>query len=97
MEKSNRANRFSTEVVLFRLRSGLPTHLCGLSFKGQGAFSTQWGVSPSWIIEPVDILKYPPFGLASCFPTIAPDHLRLDGFEECFDHGIVITIPFAAH
>jgi len=29
------------EKVLSRLRSGLPTHLCGLSFKGQGAFSTQ--------------------------------------------------------
>ena len=34
--------RFSTalEVVLSRLRSGLPTHLCGLSFEFQGAFST---------------------------------------------------------
>ena len=29
------------QVVLFRLRSGLPTHLCSPSFKGQGAFSTQ--------------------------------------------------------
>ena len=28
------------EVVLSRLRSGLPTHLCGLSFEFQGAFST---------------------------------------------------------
>ena len=28
-------------VVLTRLRSGLPTHLCSPSFKGQGAFSTQ--------------------------------------------------------
>ena len=27
-------------MVLFRLRSGLPTHLCSPSFKGQGAFST---------------------------------------------------------
>ena len=27
-------------VVLSRLRSGLPTHLCGLSFECQGAFST---------------------------------------------------------
>ena len=29
------------KLVLFRLRSGLPTHLCNPSFKGQGAFSTQ--------------------------------------------------------
>ena len=28
------------EMVLSRLRSGLPTHLCGLSFECQGAFST---------------------------------------------------------
>ena len=27
-------------VVLSRLRSGLPTHLCGLSFECQGAFAT---------------------------------------------------------
>jgi hypothetical protein len=30
----------TTLVVLSRLRSGLPTHLCGLSFECQGAFST---------------------------------------------------------
>jgi hypothetical protein len=28
-------------MVLSRLRSGLPTHLCSLSFKGQGAFAAQ--------------------------------------------------------
>jgi hypothetical protein len=28
-------------VVLSRLRSGLSTHLCGLSFECQGAFATQ--------------------------------------------------------
>ena len=30
-----------SDLVLTRLRSGLPTHLCSPSFKGQGAFSTQ--------------------------------------------------------
>jgi len=30
----------SLRLVLSRLRSGLPTHLCGLSFECQGAFST---------------------------------------------------------
>ena len=29
------------DVVLSRLRSGLPTHLCSLSFKGQGTFAPQ--------------------------------------------------------
>ena len=52
---------------------------------------------PSWIIEPVDILENRALGLASCFPTVTPDQLRLDGFEERLHHGIVITIAFAAH
>jgi len=29
------------DVDLYRLRSGLPTHLCSPSFKSQGAFSNQ--------------------------------------------------------
>jgi hypothetical protein len=29
------------KLVLSRLRSCLPTHLCSLSFKGQGAFAAQ--------------------------------------------------------
>jgi hypothetical protein len=98
-------------LVLSRLRFGHSTHLCGLSFKCQGAFPAERRVPPSWIIEPIDILEYSPFRLASCFPTIAPDELRLDGFEEreedqerpqwgvspTQDHAIVIAITFAAH
>ena len=34
------AIRDSLELVLSRLRSGLLTHLCSLSFEGQGAFAT---------------------------------------------------------
>ena len=52
---------------------------------------------PPWIIEPIDILEYRPFGLASGFPTVAPDKLSLDGLEERFHHGIVITITLTAH
>ena len=29
------------------------------------------------VIKSVDILEYGPFGLASCFPPIAPNQLRL--------------------
>ncbi len=29
------------DMVLSRLRSGLSTHLCGLSFESQGAFTAQ--------------------------------------------------------
>ena len=47
----------------------------------------------SWIIKTIDILKYSPFRLASCFPTVTPDQLRLDGFEERLHHGIVKQLP----
>jgi hypothetical protein len=44
------------------------------------------------VIESVDILENSPFGLASCFPKIAPDQLSLDGFEERLNHGIEAPI-----
>ena len=52
---------------------------------------------PSWIIELIDILEYGPLGLASGFPTITPDQPGLDGFEERFHHGIIVTISLTAH
>ena len=52
---------------------------------------------PPWVIEPVDILEYRALRLASGFPARAPDQLRLDGFEERLNHGVVIAIAFAAH
>ena len=52
---------------------------------------------PRWIIEPVDILEYRALRLTPCFPACAPDQLRLDGFEERLNHGVVIAIAFAAH
>ncbi|PRY78094.1 hypothetical protein CLV80_10456 [Yoonia maritima] len=51
---------------------------------------------PSWIIEPIDILEYSPFGLTSGFPAVPPDWLILDGFEERFHDGIVVTITLGA-
>ena len=51
-------------MVLLRLRSGLSTHLCGLSFEC----------------------------LAAYVPTIAPDQLCLDRFEECLNHRIEAPI-----
>ena len=49
------------------------------------------------IIGTVDMLEYSPFGLASCFPTSAPDQLGRDGFEECLHLGVIITIGFGAY
>ena len=49
------------------------------------------------IVEPIDILEYRALGLTARVPTIAPDQLGLDGFEERFNHGIVVAISLAAH
>ena len=49
------------------------------------------------IVEPIDILEDRALGLTARVPTITPDQLSLDGLEERFYHGIVITITFAAH
>ncbi len=52
---------------------------------------------PTRVIEPIDVLEYRPFRLASGFPSAAPDQLGLDGFEERLDHGIVVTVSLPAH
>lgn len=49
------------------------------------------------VLEAIDILEYRAFSLTPCVPFVAPDQLSFDGFEECFDHGIVVTVTFAAH
>ena len=49
------------------------------------------------VIKSIDILEYCPLGLASCFPTIAPGQLGLDGFEERLHRRIIIAVCFATH
>ena len=49
------------------------------------------------IVEAIDILEYRAFRLTARVPTITPDQLGLDGFEERLDHGIVIAIALADH
>ena len=49
------------------------------------------------IIEAIDILEDRAFSLTTCVPTVTPDQLRLDGFEERLDHRIIVTISLAAH
>ena len=49
------------------------------------------------IVEPIDILEDRAFCLTTCVPFVAPDQLSLDGFEERFNHRIVVAIAFAAH
>ena len=49
------------------------------------------------IVEAIDILEYRAFRLTARVPTITPDQLGLDGFEERLDYGIVVTISLTAH
>ena len=44
------------DVDLSRYRSGLSTHLGGLSFECQGTFSSWRRMPPAWIVEPIDVL-----------------------------------------
>ena len=49
------------------------------------------------VVETVEILKDCPFFLTTCLPTVAPDQLCLEIFEECLIREIVVTIAFVAH
>ena len=49
------------------------------------------------VVEAVDVFKDGHLRLSSCLPCIAPDQFRFDGFEECLDGCVIITISFATH
>jgi len=46
-------------------------------------------VPAAWVIKAIDILEDRAFSLTACVPTVAPDQLSLDGFEERLDHRII--------
>ena len=54
-------------------------------------------MTAAWIVEPIDILEDRTFCLTACVPFVAPDQFSLDGFEERFNHKIIITISLAAN
>ena len=49
------------------------------------------------VVEAVDVFKDGHLRLPAGFPCIAPDQFRFDGFEECLDGCVIITISFATH
>ena len=49
------------------------------------------------IVEPVDIQEGRTFCLTTFVPSVAPDQLSFDRFEKRFNHGVVVTVTFAAH
>jgi hypothetical protein len=48
-------------------------------------------------MEVIDILEDGSFRLTPRSPALSPDEFRFQGFGECFDGGIVVTITLAAH
>jgi len=54
-------------------------------------------VATAPVIKAVNVLEYRALGLTACFPAVPPDQLSLNGFEDRFHHGIVVTIAFATH
>jgi hypothetical protein len=51
----------------------------------------------TWVRKPTDVFENCAFSLPPCFPTVTPDQLCLDAFEERLNHGIIIAFAFAAH
>ena len=49
------------------------------------------------VVEAVDVFKDGHLRIPTGFPCIAPDQFRFDGFEECLDGCVIITISFATH
>ena len=53
-------------------------------------------MSAARIVKAVDVFEKGNFGLSSRLPISAPDHFRLEGFEEAFDGCVVITVALPA-
>jgi len=57
------------------------------------------------VVEPVDVRgaagvaqqQHGGLCLSPRWPFLPPDHLRLQGFEERFDRGVVVTVALATH
>lgn len=49
------------------------------------------------VVKAVDVLKESVVDLLSCGPIVPPDQFGLEGLEEGFNGGIVVTVALAAH
>ena len=54
-------------------------------------------MSAARIVEAVDVFENGDFDLPAGLPISAPNHFRLDGFEEALNCGVVMTVALAAH
>jgi hypothetical protein len=68
--------------------------LSHLPFEGDRTFPAQRWVPSAWIVEAVDIFKDCYFSRPACLPSMTPDQLGLDGFEERLNCRIIIAIAW---
>ena len=54
-------------------------------------------MSTARVIEAINVLEDSDLNRSACLPGMPPDHLRLDGLEESFHRGVIITIALATH
>ena len=54
-------------------------------------------MSASGVVEAIYVLEDGRFGVTPRWPAPPPDELRLHGFKERLDGGVVVTITLAAH
>ena len=48
-------------------------------------------------VEAVDIVKDGCVGLWVFLRAVVPNQLRFDGFNDCFDNDIVVTVSYVTH
>lgn len=54
-------------------------------------------MSPSWVIEAVDVMAKGQCGMGSCFITCSSNEFSFDGFEDGLDHGVIVAVALATH
>ena len=60
-----------------------------------GRFVSQSGMSPTWIVEAVDVSAKGQFGGCASLEDRSPDQLTLDRLEHRFHHRIMVAIALS--
>ena len=62
-----------------------------------GRFVSQSGMSPTWIVEAVDVSAKGQLGGGAGLEDRSPDQLTLDRLEHRFHHRIIVEIALSAY
>ena len=84
-------------VDLSRSNAALGARLSHLTFEGDRAFPAQCCVAAARIVKTVDVFKYGHFSRPLCLPSMAPDQVSFDGFEDRFDSRVIRAMSRTAH